>query len=710
MKLATKTMLLFIAVIVFQAGLTVSVLSYFFHQQNKEMTVAEMKKEARVVYDNYIAWKTRLWKNLITLKSNQALKRLTRLLYHEDQESDIKSILVDIANDTKELLITSGVDFVVVKTEEHLVIRSISDNKLMFSNLLFKFQGKSRPYPHLENIVLDGNLTLTGIINLGTELNFKMDIILIKVINQQFVNKLSSNPQAEVFFYIRNNYFQAEIEEVQVGSVITFNKLNHAHNILTDLVFGNKRFYGIVEKVATFPYSTGKEFVFLATMIPSETYSPSTILIYKLIFTVFILGALLALILSWFLSFNITRPVKNLLLAMNRVKEGKFDIQISGRYSSELQELSLGFNKMASNLNDQKQTTDRYLQEISSLKDYNERIIDSISTGIISLNNELKIEKVNRGFLEAFEKTEEELLGKHIRKTSLSFIDDDILDQITTIIQNRTGSFVINKRIPPKTVYEIKLYHVTSSHSEPGCVLFFNNISKKLELDERILQAEKLSSISMLSAGVAHEINNPLSSIMSNVQFLVEEEADEDKAASLNWIKQETRRIGDIIKRLLDFSSSNQSGDAETNVNEEIRRVVDLVKFSIKEKVVIDCQLDDTLPRTSINQTEFKQVIINLLNNSVQASGENGKIEIKTKQIGENKIQIAIKDSGDGMPEEMIPKIFDPFFTTKPTGVGTGLGLSVVYGIIKNHEGNIQVVSELGKGSTFVLTIPALGA
>lgn len=707
MKLATKTMLSFIAVIVFQAGLTVSVLSYFVHQQNEEIAVDEMKKEASIVYDNYTTWKTRLWKNLITLKRNQVLADASKELYRETSASRTKSQLIDIANNTKELLITSGIDFIVVKTDKQLVIRNISNNKLMFSDLFVKLHRNDRSHPYLENMVLDGNLTLMGIINLGTDLDFPLNIYLIKVLNRQFVNKLSKNPQTKVFFYIGDRYILEEINDVQVGSVIPFAELNYSYNLLTDISFDNEKYYGIVEKVGKYAYALGYKNVFLATLMISEQYSPNIILIYKLIFTIFILGSLLALVLSWFLSFNITRPVKNLLSAMVRVKEGKFDIQIEGRYSSEIQELFLGFNEMASNLNLQKLTTDRYFDEITSLKDYNERIIDSISTGIISINNNFTVEKVNQGILETFKFEERDLLGKDIRKVALPIVDDDLLDNMNDIVAGNRSSHVVTKRLPPKSVFEIKLYHITTSDSKTGCVLMLNNISKKLELDERILQAEKLSSISMLSAGVAHEINNPLSSIMSNVQYLAEEEKDKDKSVSLNWIRQETRRIGDIVKRLLDFSATNHLGESDTNVNEEIRRVVDLVRFSLKQKVVIDLHLDETIPETPISSTEFKQIIINLLTNSVQACQEGGEVKVSTTTAGSgDTIKIVIQDSGIGMSEEVIPKIFDPFFTTKPTGVGTGLGLSVVYGIVKNHGGDIEVESEPEKGSVFTISVP----
>ncbi len=707
MKLATKTMLSFIAVIVFQAGLTVSVLSYFVHQQNEEIALDEMKKEASVIYDNYATWKTRLWKNLITLKRNQVMADATRELYRETSESKTKSHLVDIANNTKELLITSGIDFVVVKTDKQLVIRSISNNKLMFSELFVKLHRDNRPHPYLENKVLDGNLTLMGIINLGSDLDFTLNVYLIKVLDRQFVNKLSDNPQTKVFFYISDRYILEEVNNIKLGSVIPFAELNHAYNLLTDISFANERYYGIVEKVGKYSYSLGYKNVFLATLMLSEQYSPNIILIYKLIFTIFILGSLLALMLSWFLSFNITRPVKNLLSAMVRVKEGKFDIQVKGRYSSELQELFLGFNEMASNLNRQKKTTDRYFDEIKSLKDYNERIIDSISTGIISINNSFIIEKVNQGILETFTLEEKDLLGRDIRNAELPIVDNDLLDQMNAIVSGKKSSHLVTKRLPPKSVFEIKLYHITTSDSKAGCVLMLNNISKKLELDERILQAEKLSSISMLSAGVAHEINNPLGSIMSNVQYLAEEEKDRDKSVSLNWIRQETRRIGDIVKRLLDFSATNHPGESDTNVNEEIRRVVDLVRFSLKQKVVIHLHLDETIPETPISSTEFKQVIINLLTNSVQACQDNGEVNVTTKSENNGKtINIIIRDSGKGMTGEVIPKIFDPFFTTKPTGVGTGLGLSVVYGIVKNHGGEIEVDSEPDKGSVFRISVP----
>ncbi|MCG8336437.1 MAG: ATP-binding protein, partial [Proteobacteria bacterium] len=122
---------------------------------------------------------------------------------------------------------------------------------------------------------------------------------------------------------------------------------------------------------------------------------------------------------------------------------------------------------------------------------------------------------------------------------------------------------------------------------------------------------------------------------------------------------------------------------------------------------VIDLHLDETIPETPISSTEFKQIIINLLTNSVQACQEGGEVKVSTTTSGSgDTIKIVIQDSGIGMSEEVIPKIFDPFFTTKPTGVGTGLGLSVVYGIVKNHGGDIEVESEPEKGSVFTISVP----
>ncbi|MCG8573178.1 MAG: ATP-binding protein [Spirochaetes bacterium] len=213
----------------------------------------------------------------------------------------------------------------------------------------------------------------------------------------------------------------------------------------------------------------------------------------------------------------------------------------------------------------------------------------------------------------------------------------------------------------------------------------------------------------MLSAGIAHEINNPLSSIMANAQNLINDEDNEEKKVSLKWIEKETRRIAGIIKNLLDFSTSNHQQDNQSDVNQIIPEIINLINYSLKKEnqITIKPVLAQNSSLICINQDELKQILINLIKNSIQAIEKNGKIIVKTTK-NKNNINIFIIDNGVGIKPEVIPHIFDPFFTTKENNMGTGLGLSIVYGIVTKYKGSIKVNSTVGKGTEFMITLPAV--
>ena len=215
----------------------------------------------------------------------------------------------------------------------------------------------------------------------------------------------------------------------------------------------------------------------------------------------------------------------------------------------------------------------------------------------------------------------------------------------------------------------------------------------------------------MLSAGVAHEINNPLSSIMSNVQNLIEEEKNEDKKVSLKWIEQETRRIARTVRELLNFASPETRSAEGSDTNEIIKRVIELIRYSIKREkdITIETSLDFSIPQAVIKEDELQQIMINLITNSIQAIVKSGRIVIRTcSQSDDHSVIITVEDNGVGIKKEHLPHIFDPFFTTKPNWEGTGLGLSIVYGIVKKYNGTIEVKSEAGAGTKVIIQLPAL--
>ncbi len=223
------------------------------------------------------------------------------------------------------------------------------------------------------------------------------------------------------------------------------------------------------------------------------------------------------------------------------------------------------------------------------------------------------------------------------------------------------------------------------------------------QLEKQLLHADKLATVGQLASGVAHEINNPLGNISLYAQMLLKKIDDESTRSKLNIINDEANRAARIVKGLLDFARQSEPTMSPTDINGEISKVLSILKHEL-EYIKVNT-IFAQLPLIDCDPGQISQVLMNILTNSIQAITVNGNITIETR-VENNNVEIIITDNGCGIPEENLNKIFDPFFTTKKPGEGTGLGLSISYGIIKRHNGSIDVKSEVGIGTTFIIKLP----
>ena len=234
-----------------------------------------------------------------------------------------------------------------------------------------------------------------------------------------------------------------------------------------------------------------------------------------------------------------------------------------------------------------------------------------------------------------------------------------------------------------------------------------------LKHEKQMAQTDRLASIGQLSSGIAHEINNPLGVIQGYTQLLLRGETPESqKYQDLQVILKHARNCKTIVADLVSFARRSPFEKTEAGLNEIIGDVLVFVRHRIKKEAVrIETRLDEKVPPMYMDDKKIRQVLINLVMNAHQAVGENGTITISTKMDAPSgTVYISVADDGCGIDEKTRDRIFDPFFTTSPTGEGTGLGLAVSYGIIKNHHGEIRVSSEPGKGSVFTVILPANAA
>ena len=237
---------------------------------------------------------------------------------------------------------------------------------------------------------------------------------------------------------------------------------------------------------------------------------------------------------------------------------------------------------------------------------------------------------------------------------------------------------------------------------------------RRAETENRLLQSEKQASIGRVAAGVAHEINNPLTGILTFTRILQRSKDIGDKdRAHLQKVAESTVRVRKIVKGLLDFSRQTELDQEPTDVNRLIRAVISAMENQALIKGVgLQFNPGEDLPMLTLDRNQSQSVVVNLILNALDATKQGGTIRLSTgislsaSDTGQKGVEIAITDTGCGIPQEDLDKLFEPFFTTKEVGKGTGLGLAVSFGIIQRHGGTIRVQSEVGRGSTFTIWLP----
>jgi len=231
------------------------------------------------------------------------------------------------------------------------------------------------------------------------------------------------------------------------------------------------------------------------------------------------------------------------------------------------------------------------------------------------------------------------------------------------------------------------------------------------EAQQQLIQSEKMASVGQLAAGVAHEINNPLGTILLYSHMILEKlEQKDSRREELDTIAKEATRCRDIVRGLLDFARQRKLQVENVDVNQILEEGISLVAAQPAfGKVEIAKTLDPSLPTTEGDPVQLKEVFLNILSNAGEAMPQGGKVTVvsRFREAGSHPIEIMIRDTGQGIPQENLNKIFMPFFTTKKIGQGTGLGLAIAYGIVKMHHGSIDVQSKVGEGTTFWVKLPA---
>ncbi len=355
--------------------------------------------------------------------------------------------------------------------------------------------------------------------------------------------------------------------------------------------------------------------------------------------------------------------------------------------------------------------------ELARLKDFNENIIESINVGVMVINLHGRITNWNGALEDIYGMKREEAIGRRITEVFRA----EMLRALRSLMER-------SELLPgePINIYKfrarssdgrdltlnISLAALQSKTAEfEGTLIAIEDVTERIRLEEQLQQSDKLSSIGLLAAGVAHEVNTPLTGISSYSQMLMQQIPENDpRHQLLEKIYRQTSRASSIVNNLLNFSRVSDARFGPVDLNRVLDDTIQLLEAQLRNtRIDVFRRYDEQLPPAPGNAPKLQQVFMNLILNARDAMPEGGCLEIST-EAREDSILIRFRDNGVGISAENLTRIYDPFFTTKQIGKGTGLGLAVSYGIIQDHGGHIAVESNPGEGSIFLISLPLITA
>jgi PAS domain S-box-containing protein len=381
-------------------------------------------------------------------------------------------------------------------------------------------------------------------------------------------------------------------------------------------------------------------------------------------------------------------------------------------------------------------------REIEISKDYLEDIVENTRTNLMVLDRDLAVRTMNTAQARTLGRPKQDVIGKPF----FSIFPGELAPYEGIPVET-----ILHKALAGRS-FELRDYRVTGLQEAPlyltmsinpllidgrtpGILITSNDVTRRVQLEEalkqytveledkvdrgtaaakkleqQVLHSEKLAALGRLAAGVAHEIGNPLTSISTFAQLLREMSQDDFTQKSLDIINTHIQRITDIVRRMATFARADSLTIKEVQINDVLGATLDLMRLDkrMKSSVKISVILDPDLPRVLIDEAQISQVFINI--NALDAMPDGGTLSVGTRRGRDDRdsenIMISFTDTGTGIPPSDLQKIFDPFYTTKEAGKGTGLGLSLSYDIMRRFKGDIQVESEVGKGTVFTILIP----
>lgn len=353
------------------------------------------------------------------------------------------------------------------------------------------------------------------------------------------------------------------------------------------------------------------------------------------------------------------------------------------------------------------QSLERKVEQYERLKEFSENIVESINVGILAADLDDRVESWNTQIERLTGIKREDAVGHRLSELFPRELNDHFAETDSATGIHNIYKFVL-KGVERNSILNIAIAPlVAKDQQQIGRLIIFDDVTDRAELEQKLVQADKLSSIGLLAAGVAHEVNTPLAVISTYAQMLAKQiSGDEQKSRLLEKIAKQTFRASEIVNSLLNFSRTSTTDYVEVDVNKLVRETYSLIEHQLqKSQIITTLDVSSDLLLVKGNGGKLQQVLLNLFLNARDAMPAGGTLRIRAWGQ-EGMAHVDVTDTGCGIEPQYLARIYDPFFSTKAAKKGTGLGLAVSYGIIREHGGTIDVNSKIDQGTTFQLNLP----
>jgi len=426
-------------------------------------------------------------------------------------------------------------------------------------------------------------------------------------------------------------------------------------------------------------------------------------------------AVLLGIAFAWLLARAVTRPLQALVAASRRIGAGDLAHRVHVDGQDEIGALASAFNRMSAELLKRREELRRRMDQLARLTNYNESILQSMNSGVITVDPE--------GRIVAFNQSAERITG--LRATSakgspfkaylasytpLSMAIEEALSsgriQTDREAELRRGGDIRETFLR----FSTRLLNHSNGNRSGGVLVLFTDITRWKRVEEDIRRAEKMAALGATASSIAHEIKTPLTSFRTFTELLPQKYASpEFRARFLKTVLPQVDRLSVLVDDLLDFGRVRKPLLRPTDVNTMVTDALILLHGAFQERNIRVHRTLASLPSVSADPEQLGQVLLNILRNALEATPQGGAVEVYTRitegEMGEGEVlQIVISDTGCGIPKADLNRLFEPFFSTKPRG--SGLGLAISYNIVRDHGGTIRVESQEGEGTTFTIVLP----